>query len=68
MMALKECVFGSLPAVTLDDLVPSDHFYRHLERTLDLAFVRRYRAMSQKRSSPLKKVWGPDSIALLTME
>src|SRR3954463_14649400 len=27
-------------AVSLDDLVPSDHFYRHLERTLDLGFVR----------------------------
>src|SRR3954453_20837944 len=26
--------------VSLDDLVPSSHFYRHLERTLDLAFVR----------------------------
>src|SRR3954447_1624045 len=26
--------------VSLDDLVPPDHFYRNLERTLDLAFVR----------------------------
>jgi len=26
--------------VSLDDLVPQSHFYRHLERTLDLAFVR----------------------------
>src|SRR5690242_19710080 len=26
--------------VSLDDLVPPDHFSRHLERTLDLAFVR----------------------------
>jgi transposase len=26
--------------VSLDDLVPRNHFYRHLERTLDLAFVR----------------------------
>jgi len=24
----------------LEDLVPADHFYRHLERTLDLSFVR----------------------------
>jgi transposase len=24
----------------LDDLVPPDHFYRHLEATLDLGFVR----------------------------
>src|SRR5688572_14151055 len=26
--------------VSLDNLVPPDHFYRHLERTLDLGFVR----------------------------
>jgi transposase len=26
--------------VSLEDLVPTGHFYRHLERTLDLAFVR----------------------------
>jgi hypothetical protein len=29
-----------LPPVTLEDLIPPDHFYRHLERTLDLGFVR----------------------------
>src|SRR5919201_1802439 len=27
-------------AASLEALVPADHFYRHLERTLDLAFVR----------------------------
>jgi transposase len=27
-------------AVSLEDLVPQDHFYRHLEATLDLSFVR----------------------------
>ncbi len=27
-------------AASLEDLVPPDHFYRHLERSLDLAFVR----------------------------
>jgi transposase len=26
--------------VSLEDLVPPDHFYRHLERVLDLSFVR----------------------------
>jgi transposase len=26
--------------VSLEDLSPADHFYRHLERTLDLSFVR----------------------------
>src|SRR5215217_2773005 len=29
-----------LVTATLDDLVPPDHFYRHLEAVLDLAFVR----------------------------
>jgi transposase len=40
MMGRKERVFGPLPSMTLEDLVPSDHFYRHLERSLDLDFVR----------------------------
>jgi hypothetical protein len=29
-------------AVSLEDLVPQDHFYRHLEATLDLSFVREW--------------------------
>src|SRR5215216_6549412 len=29
-----------LVLASLEDLVPQDHFYRHLERTLDLSFVR----------------------------
>jgi transposase len=40
MMGRKERAFAPLPPVSLDDLVPADCFYRHLERTLDLAFVR----------------------------
>src|SRR5216683_2904478 len=28
--------------VSLEALVPADHFYRHLERTLDLSFVREF--------------------------
>ncbi len=40
MLGRKERAFGQLPPVSLEDLVPADHFYRHLERTLDLAFVR----------------------------
>jgi transposase len=40
MMGIKERAFAPLPPVSLDDLVPPDHFYRHLERSLDLAFVR----------------------------
>ena len=40
MMGIKERGFAPLPLVTLEELVPADHFYRHLERTLDLGFVR----------------------------
>src|SRR5215217_6698898 len=40
MMGQKDRVFAALPPVTLEDLVPPDHFYRHLERSLDLSFVR----------------------------
>jgi transposase len=40
MMGIKERTFAPLPSVTLEDLVPPDHFYRHLEQTLDLRFVR----------------------------
>src|SRR5829696_8038878 len=40
MMGIKERAFGPLPSVTLEELVPPEHFYRHLERTLDLGFVR----------------------------
>src|SRR5918998_6981598 len=40
MMGRKERAFGPLPSMTLEDLVPSDHFYRHLEWLLDLSFVR----------------------------
>jgi transposase len=40
MMGSKERAFGPLPSVTLEELVPPDHFYRHLERTLNLGFVR----------------------------
>src|SRR3954468_4981672 len=29
-------------AVSLEDLVPQDHFYRHLEASLDLSFVREW--------------------------
>src|SRR5215213_6588068 len=40
MMGTKERAFRPLPPATLEDLVPQDHFYRHLERTLDLGLVR----------------------------
>jgi hypothetical protein len=40
MMGSKQRAFAPLIHVSLEDLVPADHFYRHLERTLDLSFVR----------------------------
>ncbi len=40
MMGFKEQAFAPLPPVSLEDMVPPHHCSRHLERTLDLAFVR----------------------------
>ena len=42
MMGSKERCFAPLMHVSLEQLVPQDHFYRHLERTLDLSFVREF--------------------------
>ena len=40
MMGIKPRCFQPIEHVTLEDLVPADHFYRHLNRTFDLSFVR----------------------------
>jgi hypothetical protein len=32
MIGRKARLFSLLPAVSLEELVPADHFYRHLER------------------------------------
>jgi transposase len=42
MMGSKQRAFAPLIHVSLEELVPHDHFYRHLERTLDLSFVRTF--------------------------
>src|SRR5207245_221403 len=42
MMGKKARCFAPLVKVSLEELVPQDHFYRHLERTLDLSFVRQF--------------------------
>src|SRR5258708_33542025 len=42
MMGTKERRFAPLINVSLEELVPQDHFYRHLERHFDLAFVREF--------------------------
>ena len=41
-MGTKARDFAPMINVSLEDLVPQDHFYRHLDRTLDLAFVREF--------------------------
>ena len=41
-MGTKERSFAPLIHRSLEELVPHDHFYRHLERTLDLSFVREF--------------------------
>jgi transposase len=40
MMGTKVREFAPLVNRSLDDLVPKDHFYRHVDRMLDLSFVR----------------------------
>ncbi len=42
MLGKKERHFAPLINVSLEELVPQDHFYRYLERTLDLSFVHRF--------------------------
>jgi transposase len=40
MMGTKARLFMPIAAVSLEELVPATHFYRHLDRVLDLSFVR----------------------------
>lgn len=40
MMGTKIRNFAPLPDLSLEELIPKDNFYRHLEETLDLSFVR----------------------------
>ena len=42
MMGTKERSFAPLINISLEALVPHDHYYRHLEQTLDLLFVREF--------------------------
>ena len=39
MMGFKERTFAPLVAVSLEELVPQDHFYRHVQTVLDLSCV-----------------------------
>ena len=40
MMGTKARIFTPVTAISLDELVPANHFYRHLDRVVDLSFVR----------------------------
>jgi hypothetical protein len=40
MMGTKARIFTPVAVVSLEDLVPATHFYRHLDRVLNVAFVR----------------------------
>jgi hypothetical protein len=40
MLGHKIRDFRPLTAISLEDLVPEDNFYRQVERTIDLSFVR----------------------------
>jgi transposase len=40
MLGIKARIFAPIVNMSLEELVPADHFYRHLERSLDLTFVR----------------------------
>ncbi len=42
MMGTKQRHFAPHIHVSLEELVPQDHFYRHLDQTLDLSFVREF--------------------------
>jgi len=42
MMGQKSRVCSEPVLVSLEDLVPADHFYRHLEKVLNLSCVREY--------------------------
>ncbi len=40
MIGTKARIFTPITAVSLEELVPANHFYRHLDRVVDLSFVR----------------------------
>jgi transposase len=55
MMGIKQRHFSPLENISLEELVPKDHFYRRLQSALDLSFVRelvaeRYAASSGRPS------------------
>ncbi len=59
MMGTKIRNFAPLPDLSLEDLVPKDNFYRRLEATLDLSFVRDlvWRTATPARAAPASIRW-----------
>jgi transposase len=58
MMGFKAREFAPVEHLTLEEMVPRDHFYRHLDRVLDLRFVRElvapyYAAAGRPSSDPV---------------
>ena len=59
MMGKKERAFGPLCNRSIEDLVPADSFYRHLEAKLDLGFVRDLvRTTYKECGRPVCCCWG----------
>src|SRR5687768_16263237 len=53
MLRVKARAFAPLCNLSLEELVPVDHFYRHLDAKLDLSFVREWvRAAYAERGRP----------------
>jgi hypothetical protein len=58
MMGRKERTHAPVIAASLEALVPPNHFYRHLDRTLDLSFegdlvAERYAALGRPSVDPV---------------
>lgn len=58
MMGLKERTFAPKVSVSLEELVPQDHFYRHVQKVLDLSFVHdlvreRYAVVGRPSTDPM---------------
>lgn len=53
MLRVKERAFAPLGNLSLEALVPSDHFYRHLDAKLELSLVRAWvKALYAERGRP----------------
>ena len=67
MMGTKARLFTPITAVSLEELVPANHFYRHLDRVVDLSFVRdlvkkTYAHAGRPEVDPL--LWNPETFGL----